>query len=84
MIYKNRRSKISETKFRQIVRHFSLDLTATAVRCIDWYFTAFYQHHLSAYAVRMAQWCAARSPLGDALESDELYFGARTNAGQAW
>ena len=53
MIYKNRhcrRSKISEAKFRQIVHHFALDLTATAVRCIDWYFTALYQHHLSAYA----------------------------------
>ena len=74
MIGKNRyfrRSKISEAKFRQIVRCFALDLTAGECAALT---------GVSANPIylrirgRMAAWCAARSPFCGELEADESYF----------
>ena len=80
MIQKNRyfrRSKLSEAKFRQIVRYFALDLTATncaelsdiSVRSVN----AIYLR----LRARMAEQCEALSPFAGELEADESYFGPR-------
>ena len=80
MIQKNRyysRSKISEAKFRQLIRYFAMDLTATdcaeltglSVRSIN----SIYQR----IRRRLAQQCEQVSPLGGELEADESYFGPR-------
>lgn len=85
MLNKNRyyiRSKISEAKFRQVMRHFALDLTASdtarlcglSVRSTN----AIYQR----VRQRMAQWCAAQSPFQGEIEADESYFGARRVRGK--
>lgn len=85
MIKKNRyfrRSKISEAKFRQIVRHLSLDLTASecaaltgiSIRSINSIYLRMRQH--------MATWCAEHSPFSGELEADESYFGARRVRGK--
>jgi len=78
MVNKNRyykRSKITEAKFRQIVRHFCLDFTASDTA------------HLTGVSVRSVNeiflkirrriWLAlkADSPLSGAVEIDESYFG---------
>ena len=85
MIYKNRyfrRSKISEAKFRQIVRHFALDLTATECAALTGISLRSINTIYLRMRVRMAQWCAARSPLAGELEADESYFGARRVRGK--
>ena len=72
-----RRSKISEAKFRQLLRLFAMDLTATdaaqlsdlSVRSVN----AIYQR----IRARLAQECAAQSPFSGTLEADESYFGPK-------
>jgi transposase len=71
------RSKISEAKFRQLIRYFAMDLTATdcaeltglSVRSVN----SIYQR----IRRRLAQQCEQVSPLGGELEADESYFGPR-------
>ena len=85
MIGKNRyfkRSKISEAKFRQIVRHFALDLTATECAALTGISLRSVNSIYLRIRVRMAQWCAACSPLGGELEADESYFGAHRVRGK--
>lgn len=77
-----RHSKIGEAKFRQLLRLFAMDLTATdaaqlcglSVRSVN----AVYQR----IRVRLAQECAAQSPLSGTLEADESYFGPKRIRGK--
>ena len=80
MIQKNRyfrHSKISEAKFRQILRYFAMDLTATdcaelsgiSVRSVNTIYLRVRR--------RLAEHCEQVSPLGGELEADESYFGPR-------
>lgn len=77
-----RRSNISEAKFRQLVRLFELDLTATdAADLTGLSFrntNAIYQR----IRTRMAQACAAQSPFTGELEADESYFGPKRIRGK--
>ena len=85
MINKNRyycRSRISEAKFRQLVRCFALDFTATStaeligisIRSVNSIYLKIRQ--------RMAEACEVATPLKDAVEVDESYFGARRVRGK--
>jgi len=85
MVIKNRyyyRSKISERKFRQLVRYFSLDFTASdtarltgiSVRSVNAIFLKIRQ--------RLAQYCEKHSPFAGIVEVDESYFGARRIRGK--
>ena len=77
-----RRSKISEAKFRRLLRLFAMDLTATdtaqlcnlSVRSVN----AIYQR----IRVRLAQECATQSPFSGTLEADESYFGPKRVRGK--
>ena len=77
-----RRSKISEAKFRHLLRLFAMDLTATnaaqlcglSVRSVN----TVYQR----IRVRLAQQCAAQSPFSGELEADESYFGPKRIRGK--
>ena len=73
MLRKNRyyrRSKISETKFRQLLRLFALDLTASdtsrlcalSVRSVN----TIYKH----IRARLAQYCATQSPFNGKARRD--------------
>ena len=79
MNVKNRyyfRSPIRETKFRQLIRCFALDFTATStaqltnisIRSVNTIYLKVRQ--------RIAQCCELESPLQGAVEVDESYFGA--------
>ena len=79
MVNKNRyysRSKITEAKFRQLVRCFALDFTASStaeligisVRSVNTIYLKIRQ--------RLAESCEQSSPLQGAVEVDESYFGA--------
>ena len=85
MTVKNRyykRSRISEAKFRQLIRCFSMDFTATdtailtqvSIRSINTIFLKIRR--------RIAQTCEMESPLLGAMEVDESYFGARRVRGK--
>jgi transposase-like protein len=85
MVYKNRyysRSKITEAKFRQLVRCFALDFTASStaeltgisVRSVNTIYLKIRQ--------RLAESCELDSPLQGAVEVDESYFGAHRVRGK--
>ena len=77
-----RRSKISEVKFRQLLRLFAMDLTATdtaqlcnlSVPSVN----AIYQR----IRVRLAQECATQSQFSGTLDADESYFGPKRVRGK--
>jgi len=77
-----RRSKITEAKFRQIVRHFALDLTATECAALTGVSVRSVNDIYLRIRRRMSQWCRERSPLTGELEADESYFGARRVRGK--
>ena len=76
------RSKISERKFRELVRYFSLDFTASdtarltglSVRSVNTIFLKMRQ--------RIAENCEQQSPVEGIVEVDESYFGARRIRGK--
>ena len=85
MIRKNRyfkRSKISEAKFRQLVRHFALDLTATESAALTGISLRSTNTIYLRIRRRMLDWCEVQSPFGGELEADESYFGPRRVRGK--
>ena len=80
MIQKNRyfrRSKISEAKFRQLVRYFAMDLTATDCAQLCGLSLRSVNSIYLRMRARMAEHCEARSPFVGELKADESYFGPR-------
>ena len=75
-------AKIGEAKFRQVVRCFALDLTATQTAKI----TGLSVRSVNAIFLRMrrkiAAACERDSPFGGELEADESYFGPRRVRGK--
>jgi len=85
MVTKNRyyhRSRISEAKFRQLIRYFTMDFTATdtaeligiSVRSVNSIYLKLRR--------RLAESCELNSPLQGAVEVDESYFGAHRVRGK--
>jgi len=78
-----KRSKISERKFRQIVRYFAMDFTASDVAQL----TGLTRKTVTVIFLRVRQRVAAEceraSPYSDCeVEVDESYFGARRVRGK--
>lgn len=78
-----RRSKIRERKFRQIVRHFALDLTASHVAQL----TGLSRRSMTSIFLkireRISEECERASPFAACeVEVDESYFGARSVRGK--
>jgi transposase-like protein len=77
-----RRSKISERKMRQIIKYFSLDLTASKTAEV----VAVTRPSVSRIFVkirqRIAEECERASPFGGTVEVDESYFGAKRVRGK--
>ncbi|WP_338098268.1 IS1595 family transposase [Methanolapillus ohkumae] len=80
------RSKISEAKFRQIVRLFALDLDATQISQIVGLSRVTINRYLMAIRERIAKFCESESPFqGDIeveYEVDESYFGPKRVKGK--
>ena len=74
IIIQYRRSKISEAKFRQVVRLFAMDLTATDTAELSGLSVRSTNTIYQRVRVRMAQACAVQSPFEGELEADESYF----------
>jgi transposase len=72
------RSKISEAKFRAIVKYFSLDIEASKIAVLTGISRNTINRILKAIRERIAECCELESPFerGE-VEIDESYFGAR-------
>lgn len=72
-----KRAHISEYKFRQIVRHFSLDLTASQTAKLTNINRNTINKYLMQIRQNIAEYCEQQSPFSGEIEVDESYFGAR-------
>jgi len=78
-----RRSKISERKFRQIVRYFAMDFTASDVAQLTGLTRKTVTVIFLKIRERIAVECERASPYSDCeVEVDESYFGARRVRGK--
>jgi transposase len=77
-----RRSRISEHKFRQIIRYFALDLTANRTAQLTGLTHKTVNQIYLKIRVRLAQDCQRASPFSGTVEVDESYFGARRVRGK--
>ena len=68
-------SKISEAKFRQILRYFALDLTATECSALSGISVRSINDIYLKIRYRLVIVCQQTSPLKGELEADESYFG---------
>ena len=79
------RSHISERKFREIIRLFSADLTASQIAYITKINRNTINKILQQVRTKIAQYCETEKQLAksdDAVEMDESYFGARRIRGK--
>lgn len=77
-----KRSKISEAKFRQLIRYFAMDFTATDSAEL----TGLSRRSVTAIFGRLrrkiAQWSEQQAPVAGTIEVDESYFGPRRIPGK--
>jgi len=76
------RSRISEYKFREIVKLFSLDLEADQTAQIVGLSRNTINKYYQAFRKRIVLICEEDSPLSGEIEVDESYFGARRIKGK--
>jgi len=76
------RSRISEKKFRQIMKLFSEDLSATQISHLTGLSRQTIDKYLTAIRLRIIDLCQDQSPLQGEIEVDESYFGARRVKGK--
>ncbi len=77
-----KRSKISEAKFRQIIRYFAVDLDASQITKLVALNRKSVNRYLRAIRERIAELCETQSPFSGEIEVDESYFGARRVKGK--
>jgi transposase len=71
-------SKISEKKFREIIRYFSHDIEASKIAALTGVSRPTINRILKAVRYRIAEYCESESPFeAGEIEIDESYFGAR-------
>ena len=77
-----KRSRISETKFREIVKLFSLDLEAEQTAQIVNLSRNTINKYYKAFRTRIVKLCEKDSPFAGEIEVDESYFGAKRVKGK--
>ena len=77
------RSRISEAKFREIIRFFCLDLEAKKIAEISGISRNSINKIFKAIRIRIAEFCELENPLGcGEIEVDESYFGGKRVKGK--
>jgi hypothetical protein len=71
------RARISKAKFRQILRFFALDLTATQIAALTNFNRNTVNRYLTLIHQSVADFCEHESPFSGEVELDESYFGSR-------
>ena len=77
-----KRSRISESKFRQLLRLFCLDIDAQTIAKITGLNRNTVNHYLRLIRKRSVELCDRSSPFSGEVEVDESYFGARRIKGK--
>jgi len=75
-------SKISEIKFRQILKLFCIDLTATQISELTGLNRNTVNKYLKLIRQQTAKICETESPFSGEVEVDESFFGARRVKGK--
>jgi len=76
------RSRISEKKFREILKLFALDLEATKIAKLTGLNRKTINRYLKLIRERIAEDSEQQSPFGGVVELDESYFGPRRVRGK--
>ena len=71
------RSKISEAKFRQLIKLLSIDLDALQIAEVTGLNRNTVNRYLLAIRQRIAEYCEQQAPVLGEIELDESYFGPR-------
>ncbi len=85
MTGKNRyikRAKISEAKFRKLLRHFAHDLNANTIASLVQLNRNTVNRYLNLIRKRVADFCEQQSPFKGEIEVDESYFGGKRIRGK--
>lgn len=77
-----KRSRISRAKFRQILRYFALDLTASQITELTGLNRNTVNRYLKLIRQAIAAYCELDSPFAGEVELDESYFGAKRVRGK--
>ena len=77
-----KRSRISEAKFRELVRYFSLDLDAHKIAFLTRLNRTTVNRYLLLIRKRIAEFSEQSSPFKGEIEIDESYFGAKRIKGK--
>ena len=77
-----KRSRISEAKFRDLVRYFSLDLDAQQIAILTRLNRNTVNRYLKLIRMRIADLCESETPFKGEIEVDESYFGAKRVRGK--
>lgn len=76
------RSKISEAKFREIIRYFIADIEAKKIAEFTKLNRNTINRYLKALRQKISEYCELESPFSGEVEVDESYFGARRVKGK--
>jgi transposase len=76
------RARISRAKFRQLLRLFALDLTATQIAQLVHLNRNTVNRYLRLIRQAIALYCERESPFSGDVELDESYFGTRRVRGK--
>jgi hypothetical protein len=76
------RARISRAKFRQLLKLFALDLTATQIAALTALNRNTVNRYLKLIRQAIARHCQRESPFSGDVELDESYFGARRVRGK--
>ena len=77
-----KRARISEAKFRQLVRHFVHDLDAQTIASLIQLNRNTVNRYLTLIRKRIAEFCEQQSPFKGEIEVDESYFGGKRIKGK--
>ncbi len=77
-----KRSRISEAKFREIIKFFSLDIDAHNISLITHLNRNTVNRYLSIIRKTIAIFCEQQSPFHGEIEVDESYFGGKRIKGK--
>src|SRR3982751_185597 len=76
------RARISRAKYRQLLKLFALDLTATQITALTGLNRNTVNRYLTLIRRAIAAYCERESPFSGEVELDESYFGARRVRGK--
>jgi len=76
------RSRVSEAKFRDLVKYFSLDLDAQQIAILTNLNRNTVNRYLKLIRQRIAEFCESQTRFKGEIEVDESYFGAKRIRGK--